>query len=166
MKKKKRKLPSKKSKKRRTMKQTRRKKLRPSNSRDLRTRKPRRISKVHLIVLKTLVSIRLAPTTILIFSHNRASKDIIFQDTMASTRWARSKSMLNLRRFRNWALSWNFLTQVQGASTTSLSLLIRRVESTVPQTTEPIRHISLLRKGPRTPSLSELRDRPKWPTAR
>jgi|TARA_B110000305_G_C18949834_1_gene407812 hypothetical protein len=101
--KKKRKPPLNKSKKRKTMKRRRRKKPRPSNSRDLRMRKPRRISKVPLIVLKTLVSIPLAPTTILIFYHSRASKAIIFQDTMASMTWTRSKSTLNLIRFRNWA---------------------------------------------------------------
>lgn len=164
--KKKRKPPLNKSKKRRTMRRRRRKKPRPSNSRDLRMRKPRRISKVRLIVLKTLVSIPLAPTTILICYHSRASKAIIFQDTMASMTWTRSKSTLNLIRFRNWAPSWNFSTQAQGASTTSLSLWTRRAESTVQQTTEPTRHISLLRKGPRIPLSSELRDHPRWPTAR
>lgn len=144
----------------------RRKKLRPSNSKDLMMRKRRRILKVHLIVLKTLVSIPLAPTTILIFYHNRACKDIIFQDTMASMTWTRRQSILNLIRFKNWALSSNFLTQVQGALTISHSLSIRRAESTVQQTMEPISHISLLRKGQRIPLLSELRDHPRSLTAR
>lgn len=97
-----RRLKNSKGKKMRKMKkQTRRKKLRLSNNRDLRMSKPRRISKVHLIVPKTLVSIPSAPTTILTCCHNQASKDIIFLDIMASTTWTRSKSMVNLRRFRN-----------------------------------------------------------------
>lgn len=127
--------------------------------------KQRRILKVHLIVLKTLVSIPLAPTTILTFCHNRVCKDTIFQDTMASMTWTRSKSITSLTRSKNWAPSSNFLTQVQGALTIFRSLSIRHAESTVRQTMEPTRHISLLRKGQRILSSSELRDHLKSPTA-